>query len=193
MIKNTIFTVAVFLYFVNSIIAQQAGQYSWIASPPQYQLDEEGLDDVKGLGRVFLPAMTNPDFEPVYTVMQADTIVKVQKMGKSVFLRPGKYTIIYGSGALGQMMRKSIDILAEETRIIEPDWSGLTIRIIDETRNWLKEPYELYRLPDGEPMGIGYGADEQLGEYLQTWILSPGLYKMVKLGEHFNTYTNFST
>ena len=69
------------------------------------------------------------------------------------------------------MMKKSFEIEAEETRIIEPDWSGLTVRIIDESREWLKEPYEIFRLPERESYGIGYGADEQLGENLQTWIL----------------------
>ena len=94
------------------------------------------------MGRIFLPAMTNPDFEPVYTVFQNDTILKVQRMGKSVFLRPGKYSVKFGSGTLNQMMKKNIQIQAEETRIIDPDWCGLTIRIIDEARDWLKEPYE---------------------------------------------------
>ncbi len=183
-----------FIYFAfRSSNAQQPKQYNWIAPPPKLQIDQEAMDDIKGLGRIFLPAMTNADFEPVYTVLQNDTILKVQKMGKSVFLRPGKYSIKFGSGTLNQMMKKDIYIQAEETRIIEPDWCGLTIRIIDEARNWLKEPYELFRLPQGEAFGIGYGADEQLGENLQTWILKPGLYKIVKLGEHVNTYVNFAT
>ena len=188
-IRNLIILAVTFVH----LNAQQPKQYNWIAPPPRYQLDEEGIDDIKGLGRLFLPAMTNHDFEPVYTVLQADTMVRVQKMGKSVFLRPGEYVITYGSGTLNQMMRKSIRIQAEETRIIQPSWSGLTIRIIDETRDWLKESYEIYRLPEGEAFGLGYGADEQLGENLQTWILKPGLYKIVKLGEHVNTHLNFAT
>ncbi len=181
------------IIFVSGTSGQQKKQYNWIAPPPKVQLDMEGMDDIKGLGRLFLPAMTNPDFEPVYTVYQGDSIIKSQKMGNSVWLRAGTYTISFGSGNLDQMMKKVIDIQAEETRIIEPDWSGLTIRIIDEAREWLKEPYELFRLPEREAYGIGYGADEQLGEKLMTWLLKPGLYKIVKLGEHVNTYVNFAT
>ncbi len=171
----------------------QEKAYNWIAPPPNVQLDLEGLDDIKGLGRLFLPAMTNSDFEPVYTVMQGDSIVRVQKMGRSLFLKPGKYTVYLGSGNLNQMIRKEIELYPEETYIVKPDWCGLTVRVIDETRNWLKEAYEIYRLPEGEAFGIGYGADEQLGENPQTWILRPGLYKIVKLGEHVNTYLNFAT
>jgi len=181
------------IVFLGKSVGQQEKRYNWLTQPPQVQLDMEALDDIKGLGRLFIPAMTNPDFEPVYTVSYNDSVIKVQKMGKSVWLRPGRYTITYGSGMLDQLMKKVFDIQAEETRIIEPDWSGLTIRIIDEVRDWLKEPYEIYRLPEGEAYGIGYGADEQLGEKLQTWILKPGLYKIIKLGEHVNTYVNFAT
>jgi hypothetical protein len=181
------------LLFLSTINAQQIKQYNWISPPPKQQLDQEAFDDIKGLARIFLPVMTSSDFEPVYTVLQHDSTIKVQKMGKSTFLRPGKYTIKFGSGTLNQMISRTISIRAEETRIIDPDWSGLTIRIIDEARNWLKEPYELFRLPSGEAFGIGYGADEQLGENLQTWILQPGLYKIVKLGEHANSYINFAT
>lgn len=189
---------SVLLYLLASLMptlvaAQDEVFYNWIAPPPQVQLDLEGLDDVKGLGRLFLPAMTSPDFEPVYSVIYDDSVIRVQKMGKSVWLRPGHYTITFGSGTLAQSMKKEIDIKAEETRILKPDWSGLTIRIIDEAREWLKEPYEIYRLPEGEPFGIGYGADEQLGENLRTWILPPGLYKIVKLGENVNSYINFAT
>ena len=190
-ILKFLFWSLVILY--NATYAQKVRQYNWIAPPPKYQLDQEGIDDIKGLGRLFLPAMTNSDFEPVYTVLYHDSIIKVQKMGKSVFLRPGEYTVILGSGTINQMIRKQIKIRAEETRILEPEWCGLTVRIIDEARNWLKEPYEVYRLPGGEALGIGYGADEQLGENPQTWILEPGIYKIVKLGEHVNTYMNFAT
>lgn len=183
----------IIILFANALFSQQQKKYNWIAPSPQMQLDMEGLDDVKGLGRLFMPAMTNPDHEPVYTVSKNDSVIQVQKMGRSVWLRPGTYTVTYGSGTLDQIMKKVIDIKAEETRIIEPDWCGLKIRIIDEARDWLKEPYEIYRLPEREAYGIGYGADEQLGEFLQTWILKPGLYKIIKLGENVNTHINFAT
>jgi len=191
--KNQLTFLIILFFFVNSVHGQQVKRYNWIAPPPKAQMDMEAMDDIKGLGRLFLPAMTNPDFEPIYTIFQYDTVMKQQKMGNSVWLRPGRYTIKYGSGNLDQMMKKVIEIEAEETRIIEPDWSGLTIRIIDETREWLKESYEVFLLPERESYGIGYGADEQLGENLQTWILKPGLYKIIKLGEHVNTYVNFAT
>lgn len=183
---------AVFLQIgCSSLFAQM--EYNWIAPPPKTQLKMEQMDDIKGLGRLFLPAMTNSDFEPVYTVWKGDSIIREQKMGLSVWLRPGEYTVAFGSGNIEQMIKKKITIQAQETKMIEPDWSGLTIRILNEVRDWIKEPYEIFRLPEREAFGIGYGADQQLGEKLQTWILKPGLYKIVKLGENVNTFINFTT
>lgn len=167
---------------------------TWDAPPPRKQLDMEGKDDIKGLGRIFLPAMTSPEYEPVFLVStMEDSLIKSSKMGNSLYLRPGKYQLAMGSGTLDQVMNKVVEVRLEDTSIIEPDWSCLVIRIIDETRNSIREAYELYSIPDNEYYGVGYGADEQLGEHLQTWILKPGLYKIIKLGEHVNTYVNFST
>ncbi|MBN2090503.1 hypothetical protein JW964_12890 [candidate division KSB1 bacterium] len=167
---------------------------TWDAPPPKIQLDAEGRDDIKGLGRLFLPAMTSPEFEPVFLVStMEDSLIKSSKMGNSLYLRPGKYQLALGSGTLDQVINKVVEVRLEDTSIIEPDWSCLVIRIIDETRNSIREAYELYSIPDNEYYGVGYGADEQLGEHLQTWILKPGLYKIIKLGEHVNTYVNFST
>ena len=190
---NAFFILCCVIFLTVSGQSQETNSYNWIAPNPRTQLDMEAMDNIKGLGRLFLPAMTNPDFEPLYIVSQNDSARRVQKMGNSVFLRPGQYTITFGSGNLDQMMKKVIDIQTEETRIIEPDWSGLTVRIMDEAREWLKEPYEIFRMPERESYGIGYGADEQLGENLQTWILKPGLYKIVKVGDNVNTFINFAT
>jgi len=167
---------------------------TWNAPPPQVQIDREGKDDIKGLGRLFLPVMTTPDLEPVFIVStMTDSIIRISKMGTSLWLRPGKYKVAFGSGTLDQVIRKTVEIRAEDTTILEPDWSCLVVRIIDETRNSIREAYEIYSIPDNEYFGVGYGADEQLGEQLQTWILKPGLYKIIKLGEHVNTYKNFTT
>lgn len=184
------------LFFVN-ISAQEKLPRKWAtwdAPDPQTQLDREAQDDIKGLGRLFIPVMTEADYEPVFTVSNMqDSILKISRMGKSIWLRPGQYKIAYGSGALDQLMRRVVEIRAEDTTILEPDWSGLVIKIIDETRTSIREAYEIYSIPENDYFGVGYGAEEQVGEHLQTWVLQPGLYKIVKLGEHVNTYKNFTT
>lgn len=170
------------------------GWLTWDAPLPRIQIDREGKDDIKGLGRLFLPVMTDPELEPVFIVSSmSDSIIGISRMGTSIWLQPGKYKVAFGSGTLDQVIKKVVEIRAEDTTILEPDWSCLGVNVIDETRNSIREAYEIYSIPDNEYFGVGYGADEQLGEQLQTWILKPGLYKIIKLGEHVNTYRNFTT
>lgn len=184
-------------FLSNSLSAQPAADskwHTWDAPSPKIQLNREGKDDVKGLGRLFLPVMTAPDYEPIIIVSSmTDSIIRISKMGASIWLRPGKYKVAFGSGTLDQVNKKIVEIRAEDTTIIEPDWSCLVVKIIDETRSSIREAYEIYSIPDNEYFGVGYGVEEQLGEHVQTWILKPGLYKIIKLGEHVNTYFNFST
>lgn len=184
------------LAFASGLAQESASKKwsTWDAPPPQTQLAQEARDDIKGLGRLFLPVMTDPDYEPVFTVSNLqDSVLKISKMGKSVWLRPGKYHIAFGSGSLDQAQRRLVEIREEDATILDPDWSCLVIRIIDESRTSIREAYEIYSMPENDYFGVGYGAEEQLGEHLQTWILKPGLYKIVKLGEHVNTYKNFTT
>ncbi|MBN1350949.1 hypothetical protein JXJ21_16130 [candidate division KSB1 bacterium] len=186
--------IAALFILASTAVSQQTRKRNWDAPSPQEQIYREGKDDIKGLGRLFLPAMTNTEYEPAFIVSSAtDSFYTIGRMGSSVWLRPGKYIVKFGSGSLDLVMVKEVDIRAEDITIIEPHWACLVVNVIDETRNSIREAYEVYSIPDNQHYGVGYGADEQLGEHLQTWVLKPGLYKIVKLGEHVNTYKNFAT
>lgn len=196
--KFIIITIFLSIFSLYSILT--AKPYSpfetWVAEPPEIQLDKEGLDDEKGLGRIFVPAMSKPEYEPSYTVIQGDSIVKDEcPVGQSVFLPPGTYTIVIGSAANEQdRIRKEITLVQGETEIIYPDWSGLIVKIIDENRDFLRESYEIFDINTYNSMGTQYSADEdEPGEYQDTWLLVPGMYKIVKYGEPFNTFRNFTT
>jgi hypothetical protein len=69
----------------------------------------------------------------------------------------------------------------------------LTIKIIDENRNSIDNRYEIFKMSNAESFGFGYGAREEVGEHLLTWILKPGTYKITLNGQSFNTYIDFTT
>jgi len=48
-------------------------------------------------------------------------------------------------------------------------------------------------MSNAESFGFGYGAREEVGEHLLTWILKPGTYKITLNGQSFNTYIDFTT
>ena len=166
---------------------------TWIAPPPDIQLYSEGKDDQKGLGRIFVPAMTSPANEPLYAVFREDELVGEQNMGSSFFLEPGHYTVVLGSGSLVQRIKKEVDVAREATVVIEPDWAAITVEVIDEVRNYVKQDMQIFRVENAESYGLIPAINPELGEQLQTQMLTAGLYKVVKRGEDFNTYVNFTT
>ncbi len=181
-------------------IAQPTNRYdTWLAAPPNEQLYREGFDDQKGVGRIFVPAMTTPANEPLYAVFRNGELpgerilIGERVMGASFFLEPGTYTVILGTGNIEQRIHREIVVNREETVILEPNWCSLTIEVIDETRNSVSQDLQIFNATTGESYGILSAINPELGEQLQTLILQPGLYKIVKRGGDFNTFVNFAT
>ena len=183
-----------FIVVVCSAEEQLSGKHdTWLTTSPEMQLYIEGLDDRKGLGRIFVPAMTSGANEPLYAVFQDGELIGERNTGSSFFLIPGNYTVVLGTGTLDQRIRRDVNIRREETVFVEPDWCALTIEVIDETRNYFKQDLQIFRVETLESYGILSAINPELGEQLQTLVLKPGLYKIVKRGGDFNTYVNFAT
>ncbi len=177
----------------SGVWAQEDQFYAWDTPSPEDQRDAEAMIIPWGQGSIFVPTMTDPEYEPLYSVYQGDSLVAVQTTGRSVLARPGAYKVYLGSGSLDQRIEKTITVNRGHATMVAPEWSGLVITILDESRNSVKESYEIFRLSDAKTFGVGVSSEEELGEHPLTWILPPGLYKMVRLGESFNTYVNFAT
>lgn len=183
-----------FVITINVSAVTEEQLRTWFNDHPRVQIDREAKRDIVGMGRIFLPAMTNPENEPFYFVSdQYDNIIETTPMGSSTFLRPGNYFIKVGSGSEDQMITQEISIERGQTKILEPDWSTLRVRIIDEARNSYDSRFEIFDNKTAESYGIGFGVREELGEQVKTWILRPGRYKVILNGEPFNTYRDFTT
>lgn len=170
---------------------------TWASPEPLMQLEREGVDDQLGMGRIFVPAMSDSELEPEYTIYQNNKVVRDRcPIGQSIFVDPGTYVLEIGSGILEeQKVNITISIKAGQTRIINPSWGGLIVKIIDQNRNYLREPYEIYDINDyRNSLGVKYSAEEDKpGEKQETWLLKPGIYKVIKYGESPKTFTNFAT
>ncbi len=175
-------------------IGEQDDRYtSWLSPPSWQQLYAEGRDDQKGMGRIFIPAMTSPSMEPPYAVFQDGELIDETPMGSSMFLKPGNYTILIGSGIIEQRIRREVTITREQTYMLEPDWCAITVEVIDESRNSFKEDLQIYDTKTFQNMGIIPAINPELGEHLETQLLSPGLFKIIERGYDPNTYVNFTT
>lgn len=165
----------------------------WEAGTVRTQLDRDRTLIPYGKGAIFVPAMRSGLDEPALEVLEGATQVAEGRAGERILLPPGSYTVRIGSGAASQ--RLSIQARVEElsTTVIPVSWSGLTVHVVDERYASQRESYEVIRVDDREYIGVGFGTDEQQGEPVSTWILKPGLYKIVRAGENYRARRDFLT
>ena len=183
-------SVCLALVFAAGGFAQES---NWESPPISTQLEMDETIIPVGKGAVFVPYMTDPENEPVYGVLRDGKKVEDSATGRRIPLQAGVYTVVYGSGTLDQMMHKTVRVVEGGTTLIKPDWSGLVIDVINESRTKVREYYEILDLNTGISYGIGQGVEQGLDERLRTWILPPGRYKIVKPGGNINDLQNFGT
>jgi hypothetical protein len=147
-----------------------------------------------GKGGIFIPKFTEMNIEPDVEVFDmSDNRIVSSETGRTILLEPGEYRVMVGSGSMRQRIVKNVNVVEGQTRPIIPDWSVLVIDVVDEHGMTLKGEYELVRIDEFDPYGRGYGASIELGETVRAWVLRPGLYKILGVGEGYNTLTNFVT
>lgn len=170
---------------------------TWLSQPPKDQILTETVDDQLAFGRLFVPVMTLSEWEPYVRIYDSanNTVIDEYRPGRSIFLKPGKYTLLFGSSDdPTDMIQKHFTIFEHQTTLIEPDWSGLIVNVINENMEQVRYGYEIMHMGSGISAGTKYSKDESsFNDINSTWILPPGKYKIVKQGEQYNTITNFST
>ena len=179
---------------VLSVGVATADESSWSAPPGRVQLAEDPQLIPKGKGMLFVPMMSVPHGnEPSYQIYRkGGAHIGSASPGSGVLLPPGSYRVRIGSGAISQMIRKTVEVMEGSSTLLKPDWSALVIDVIDQTRTPVSESYELYQEETQENFGQGLGIEEERGEKVRTWILKPGVYHVVKVGESFSTIRKFS-
>ena len=185
------------MYLILLLIALLAvpatGQsHTWLAPPRHGQLERDPTLIPKGKGLLFVPMMTSALNEPSFRVFRDNKLIREAFPGTGVVLAPGSYKVLIGSGADTQMMSRTVPIEAGMTTLLKPFWSGLVIDVIDEQRTPIDESYEVYRENPQDSYGVGFGVEEERGEAVKTWLLPPGVYSVVRVGDNISTTRKFS-
>lgn len=165
----------------------------WITGTIQDQLNADPTTIPFGKGAVFVPAMTNPLDEPPVTVFRGQKKVAEGTSGQRLVVSPGRYRVTLGSGAVKSRLSSEVEVQELYTSVVPPTWAGLAVHVVDENYNTIRGSYEVIRVEDREYIGLGFGADEQAGEPINTWILEPALYKIVRVGETYRARRDFTT
>jgi hypothetical protein len=147
-----------------------------------------------GKGGVFVPRLSSEGNSPDVTVFDSTgKAVASGNPGITFKVEPGVYRVVLGSGALKQRLARTVTVEEGKTVPILPDWTALTIETVDSMAIPFRGEYELVRIDEFETYGRGLGANPDLGEVVKTWILKPGIYKILGVGQGYNSLINFVT
>ncbi|MBW1877161.1 MAG: hypothetical protein JRJ84_02240 [Deltaproteobacteria bacterium] len=167
--------------------------FLWEQPPPDEQLAADDTVIPLGKGGLFVPSLTSPHDEPPVVLVGATEDVWDLPTGKRVVLDPGRYTVIVTSGSPAQGVAQVVEVLDGETTMVPVTWGALRVEVTDAKRVPHRGGYELIRADNREPYGTGFGADTLQGESLLTWLLPPGVYRIVKVGANYRALEDFAT
>ena len=166
--------------------------YAWTMPPPEQQIAADETIIPIGKGALFVPSITGPEHEPPARVVTDTEIISVS-VGQRFILDPGPYVVIISSGTPQQGVSVAIEVSEGETTVVPVGWGALRIEVTDDHRIPHRGTYELIRADTMQPVGTGFGVDTLQGEILQTWLLPPGIYRIVRPGRSSRALRDFAT
>src|SRR3989339_297410 len=168
----------------------QEAEKTWEAPSLAQQIASDNTNIPVGKGAIFIPRLSELGLEPAVEILDsAGTVVGEGNTGRNYAVLPGRYYVIHGSGSQHQRLVHTVDVTEGRSMPIVPGWAGLSINVVDENGIAFRGEYELTPVDSFAPFGRSYGPDPSLGEETKTWILKPGLYKIMGPDEN-NTTTS---
>jgi len=166
----------------------------WDRPAPDVQVEMDGTLLPVGRGGILVPGMSDPRLGPRYLVQDGEGRgVGDQETGRVLVVPPGAYTVLVGSGSLEDRMRLPVQVHEGRVALVKPAWSGLRVSVVTDRSVPFRGTYELLGLPARTRMGVGFGAKVELGERVDTWLLEPGTYMLLKPGETYQARRDFFT
>jgi ABC-type uncharacterized transport system auxiliary subunit len=116
-------------------------------------------------------------------------------MNELLTLPVGKWHITLGSN---QNLTTDVVINPSMRTVVEPFWSEMYIRIIDESQTRVKMRYDIYAKTAGQDafdrrVNSRYSPADEVGEYDYLWVMRPGNYLITVNGATPNSYRDFTT
>jgi hypothetical protein len=167
---------------------------NWLAASVEDQLARDRTLIPMGKGAIFVPSFTEPRREPEVTITTlGGKPVKNGSTGQRILVDSGSYTVRLGSGTSIQQF--SVDAIVEEghTTVVPPEWGGLLVETLNPDGNYIEGQYEVIRADKWINYGKGRGLKEERLQDIKAWLLPPGIYRISKPGEGFNSLRNYIT
>ena len=167
---------------------------SWIAPPVHEQLARDPVLISLGKGALFVPTFSEPRREPEVAIFDSEgDFVTTGQTGGRILLDSGSYEVRLGSGVSARRLRREVRVDEGLTTTLAPDWGGLLIETLTENGEYIDGQYDLIRMDEWINYGRGQGYKEERLQDIDVWILPPGLYRVSKVGEGYNSLRNYVT
>lgn len=167
---------------------------NWLAASVEDQLARERTLIPMGKGAVFVPSFTEPRREPEVTVTTlGGKPVKTGTTGQRILVDSGSYTVRLGSGTSMQQIPVDVKVDEGHTTVVPPTWGGLLVETLTPDGAYIEGQYEVIRAEKWINYGKGRGLPEERLQDIRAWLLPPGIYRISKPGEGFNSLRNYIT
>jgi hypothetical protein len=167
---------------------------NWLSPPVEEQLARDPTLLTLGKGALFVPTFSEPRREPEVSVFDsAGHLVTTGQTGTRILVDTGSYEVRLGSGVNEQRLHIPVHIQEGHTTVLPPSWGGLLVEMLTDSGEYIDGQYDLIRMSDGVSYGLGNGFTEERLQDIKVWILPPGLYRLSKTGESYNSLQNYIT
>jgi hypothetical protein len=167
---------------------------NWMAPPVHEQLARDPVLIALGKGAIFVPTYSEPRREPDLAILDKDgELVATGQTGRRILLDAGDYEVRFGSGVSARRLRAKVRVDEGRTTTVAPVWGGLLVETLTDLGEYIDGQYDLVRMEDWINYGRGQGYTEERLQDIDVWILEPGLYRISKVGEGYNSLLNYIT
>ncbi|MCL2326332.1 MAG: hypothetical protein FWC40_07570 [Proteobacteria bacterium] len=167
---------------------------TWLMPDIQTQILRDTQLNTVSKGGIFVASMTGGLNEPRYQVMDTEgSIVADAYTGSVTYVPEGDYVVAVGSPVAVERLEFDVTVVEGGVTIVPVEWSGLRVKVVDAQGSTIRASYEIVSLPERGYVGLGSGALLAEGERLSTWLLWPGKYMILSVGEGYQARKNFIT
>ncbi len=167
---------------------------NWAAPAVEEQMNRDGTLLTLGKGAVFVPCFSEPRREPEVAVYsRSGRLAAVGQTGHRILLDSGTYELQFGSGVTERRLRASARVEEGHTTVVAPTWGALLVETLLDAGAYIDGQYELLRMERWVNYGRGAGFKDERLQDIKVWVLPPGLYRLSKVGESYNSLRNYIT
>ncbi len=167
---------------------------NWLAPPVHEQLARDPVLLALGKGALFMPTYSEPRREPDIAILNAEgDLVATGQTGRRIQLDAGDYEVRFGSGVSARRLRANVRVDEGRTTTVAPSWGGLLVETLTETGEYIDGQYDLIRMDPWVNYGRGRGYTEERLQDIDVWVIEPGLYRISRVGEGYNSLRNYIT